>query len=147
MQGSTLRTVVWAVNGLYSVAVFLNDVLVLQTTAPGSTLPGKPGNAGLTPIYIGLKDKIAPNPVNGSTIGTSIFPTEIDAQWQAASDDPNGVGVWQYQIYRNGVYWTAVTSPSFADQGASPGTVYTYTIYAVDWHLNKSTGTTFVSIT
>ena len=57
---------------------------------------GKPGEGGLSPIYIGLKDKIAPNPVNGTTIGTSVFPTEIDAQWQAASDDPNGVGVWQY---------------------------------------------------
>jgi len=143
IPGNTLRTVVWPVNGLYSIAVFLNDVLVLQTTAPGSTGPGKPGEAGLNPIYIGLKDKIAPNPVNGATITTSVFPTEIDAQWQAASDDTNGVGIWQYQIYRNGVHWTDVTSTSFADQGASPGTVYNYTIYAVDWHLNKSTGTTF----
>jgi RHS repeat-associated protein len=85
--------------------------------------------------------------VTGASIGTSIYPTEVDAQWPATSDDPNGVGVWEYQIYRNGTYWGGTTSTSFADKGLSPGTAYTYTIYALDWHLNKSAGTSFSATT
>jgi YD repeat-containing protein len=152
LLNNTVRTVVWnpVYNQLTLLVYFNGSLVVSQTmnnisvgTGPaGLYMPG----AGQT-VSIGVKDRIAPSPVDGATIGTSVYPTQIDAQWQAAADDANGVGVASYQIYRNGLYWTAVTSPSFSDIGASPGTVYTYTIYARDWHMNQSTGTSFTVTT
>jgi len=120
---------------------------LLQVTTDNSYVAGGPAGQYSRQqgqnVYFGVKDNIAPSPVNGATIGTSVFPTEIDAQWQPAVDDANGVGVWEYQIYRNGSYWTTTTGLSFADRGLSPGTVYTYSIYALDWHFNQSVATTF----
>jgi hypothetical protein len=86
--------------------------------------------------------------VNTQTIGTSVFPTSADFQWQGAADDPGGSGVWQYCFYRNGVWVVCVPTPEFHDGDTlTASTQYTYLIYTCDYHYNISAAATVVIVT
>ena len=45
-------------------------------------------------------------------------------------------------MYRNGQWLVFGWGPTASDTTVSPGTNYTYTIYAIDWHFNLSAATT-----
>ena len=63
-------------------------------------------------------------------------------QWQG-SDDPDGVGIWGYQIYRDGIFVANISRPAFSDTAVSPATDFLYTIYAIDNHGNASAPSSF----
>jgi hypothetical protein len=114
----------------------------LTTGAMGVGGRSMPSGNSIAQVDLFPLDRIAPSPVIQGTIAATSFASEVDAQWQGAVDDPNGVGVGSYEILRNGVFYRYVDEPDFADQAVSPSTTYTYTIYALDYALNMSTATT-----
>ena len=87
---------------------------------------------------MGISDSIAPNPVPSGSISATPFYNHVDIQWPATSDDTNGTGVYDYEIWRNG--WLVGTTPNltFADNTVAPSTAYTYTLKAVDFHGNAA---------
>ena len=62
----------------------------------------------------------------------------MDLQWQGVADDPNGVGLLQYSISRNGAYVGASITPQFSDTAVSPSTAYSYQVCPLDQHNNTS---------
>jgi len=89
-------------------------------------------------ISLGNLDSTAPNAVPSGSISTAKFPNHVDLQWPAASDDTNGIGVYDYEIYRNGGFVGSTTGTSFSDTTVSPHTTYTYTLNVVDFHGNAA---------
>ncbi|MBI5414197.1 fibronectin type III domain-containing protein [Candidatus Peregrinibacteria bacterium] len=88
-------------------------------------------------------DTAAPsNPTNLSA--TAISSSQIDLSWNASTDN---VGVIGYKVYRNGDYFTDVTSPSFSDTYVSANTTYGYTVAAYDIAGNLSSQSSSVSAT
>jgi hypothetical protein len=69
------------------------------------------------------------------------MPKSVSLQWQGVLDDPNGVGLFEYTIYRNGAWFTDTPTAEFTDDTAPPGTTYTYGLYALDLHGNAGTPT------
>ena len=71
------------------------------------------------------------------TSGKAVSPTQVSLTWSASTDN---VGVTGYNVYRNGVLLTAtpVTTTSYTDSTASPGTTYQYTVDALDGAGNVS---------
>lgn len=56
--------------------------------------------------------------------------------WDASKDD--GIGIYGYYIYRNGIRINTVTTTSFTDTGLQPEGSYSYTVSAVDRSGNES---------
>src|SRR5205807_3450891 len=135
-----------------SLTVFVNDVVVIRVS-DSQPLSGQPGvginshNDPRTSIQeadIGPWDIVNPNPVASSTIGVTTYPTQIDFQWQPATDDTNGTGVYGYAIFRDGSPLTWYQpGTAFSDQAVSPGHTYTYSIETIDFHQNVSSLTSF----
>jgi hypothetical protein len=50
-------------------------------------------------------------------------------------------GIAYYQILRDNVWIMYARTPEFTDQAVSPGTSYSYTIVAMDFHWNTSSAT------
>jgi hypothetical protein len=78
---------------------------------------------------------------------TAVASTEIDLAWNAASDD---VGVTGYQIFRNGSATPTASvgaTTSYRDTGLTAGTVYSYTVKAVDAAGNVSPASAAASAT
>ncbi|MGC2208333.1 MAG: metallophosphoesterase [Candidatus Dormiibacterota bacterium] len=71
------------------------------------------------------------------TSGTAASPTQVNLTWTASTDS---VGVTGYNVYRNGLLLTStpVSSTSYTDTTASPGTTYQYTVDALDGAGNVS---------
>jgi hypothetical protein len=71
------------------------------------------------------------------TSGTAASPTHVNLTWPASTDN---VGVTGYNVYRNGqlLTGTPVTTTSYTDTTASPGTTYQYTVEALDGAGNVS---------
>ena len=85
-------------------------------------------------------DTIAPSTPTGLAAGT-VTATAVPLSWTASTDN---VGVSGYEITRNigGTPGAAVvgtvTSTTFTDTGLTAGTIYTYTVHALDAAGNKS---------
>lgn len=75
-----------------------------------------------------LADTEAPSQVTGLS-ATAVGTSQIDLSWAAASDN---VGVDHYNIYRDGVFLTSVTTTSYSDTGLTASTSYSYAVSAVD---------------
>ncbi len=93
-------------------------------------------------MKLGHHDTVSPFAVTGTTIASSVYPTQVSLRWTGAADDTNGIGVWGYSVYRNGVVVGAPGTAEFIDNTAAPSTSYTYVIYTGDQHGNWSSGTT-----
>ena len=152
-NNAILRSVVYGTTLL----VYLNNDLIVSMTVPATT--GQPGVGGYgtgggvgfpynpatgdSMIEIGHHDTVAPNTVSATGLRTSIFPTKASLQWQGATDDTSGIGVWGYTIARNGTTIGNVDGAEFADSTVSASTTYTYSISAIDFHGNVGSATTF----
>ena len=68
-------------------------------------------------------------------------------QWGGASDDPNGIGVEEYLISRDGTSIGSTPSTTWVDRTIQPNTSYTYTIYARDGNMNVGPGHSFTLTT
>lgn len=67
-------------------------------------------------------DTVPPVALDRAAIGVSEYPTSVRLQWQPAADDPGGVGIYGYYVYRNGVLVTLTTGTQWIDSAASPST-------------------------
>jgi RHS repeat-associated protein len=106
---------------------------------PDSTLANDPL---ISEVDLGHLDSTPPNAISSGSIGVSAFSNHVDLQWPAGTDDTNGSGVYDYEIYRNGGLVGTTTGLTFSDASVSPHTAYTYTLNVVDFHGN-ATGTNF----
>jgi len=88
------------------------------------------GDAG--PLYTG-----APNAIPVANITHAAFTNHVDLQW-AAGTEPNGIGVYGYEILRNGVLLTTTTGLSYSDLTVVPSSTYTYTVRVIDYHWNTT---------
>jgi len=134
-----------------TILVYRNSVRILQVQDTGIT-SGKPGFGGVYQnssnyfgtIKLGPLDRIAPNAV--SSLSASPFPTFVDLQWGATSDDANGSGVVSYEVYRGGQYLGEVNGRAFTDSTVAPSTTYSYSVRARDLHNNLGPNTN-ISVT
>lgn len=95
----------------------------------------------LSQIDLGNPDSTAPNAVPSGSISATPFYNHVDIQWPAASDDANGTGIYDYEIYRNGWLVGSTSDLSFADNTVAPSTTYTYALQPVDFHGNAASTT------
>ncbi len=144
-SGMTLRSVIYG-PALY---VFNNSVLIWAGGIPSTTgNPGiggysQPSGSGFVSVSLGHRDVLGPNQIPVTSIASSVFPTSVSLRWQGMADDPHGIGVWDYNIYRNGTYIDSTATPEFVDTTVVASTTYSYTVYALDFHQNYSAATTF----
>jgi len=83
-----------------------------------------------------------PPTVPGSLTATAVSSSEIDLTWSASTDN---VGVAGYKIYRNGnsvPIASVTTGTSYADEGLTASTTYTYNVSAYDAAGNESAQST-----
>jgi len=96
------------------------------------------GNASLpAPLSLStpaLPDTLPPSTPAGLT-ASAITTSSLSLAWTASTDN---VAVTGYQVRRGGVLLATVSSPSFADSGLSPATLYTYQVVALDAAGNAS---------
>jgi hypothetical protein len=88
-------------------------VPAIASGKPGVGAYATPAGNSIAKVELGPADVIAPATVNPQTIGTSVFPTSVEMQWQNPADDANGSGIWHYWVFRNGVFLTS-TRPAGA---------------------------------
>lgn len=88
----------------------------------------------VTNVDFGIADTIAPNAVPSSSISKSAYINHVDLSWPATTDDPNGTGVYGYEVWRNGYFLGSTTGLTFSDPTVNPSTTYSYTLRAVDYH-------------
>ena len=92
-------------------------------------------------VELGPIDAVPPLAISSQSISTSEFPNFVDFQWQGASDNANGIGVAYYKIQRTGLSAQTIKTAEFTDATVAASTTYTYTLYAIDYHMNISPGT------
>jgi hypothetical protein len=72
----------------------------------------------------------------------------VSLSWQGAADDANGIGVAGYNVLRDGMPLGFFEGAELGDSTLYPGTSYTYTVIAMDFHGNNaSSGVTVVVVT
>jgi chitodextrinase len=73
-------------------------------------------------------DYLAPSTPKGLVVQQTGVNTLV-LTWASSTD---GYGVSGYQVFRNGVWITSTTAPSYQDTGVSTGTSYSYMVTAYD---------------
>lgn len=108
-----------------------------------------PAGNSIARADLGPLEQVGPMGVNVQSIGTSVFPTRVDAQWQGITDDAAGAGICFYENYRNSVFFESENPATFtfSDAGVSASSTYNYTLYAVDCHDNYSPPANFTVTT
>ena len=76
----------------------------------------------------GSSDTTPPTTPTGVT-ATPVSSSEINLSWTASTDN---VGVYGYDIFRNGVKVGTSQLPSYQDSGLAPSTMYSYSVSAYD---------------
>jgi len=127
-------------------AVTINDSSI-TVGAAGVGAYNTPSGNTIKKVELGPIDTIAPSAVAAQSVAMYSLPNRVEMQWQGVADDANGIGLWDYQVYRNGTYIGQTFTPEFDDDAVAPATTYTYTIQAEDAHQNLSTNTTFIVVT
>jgi RHS repeat-associated protein len=105
---------------------------------PGIGVSSSPAGNSISRVDLGPLDTVAPQLINSSLVGTSIFPDHVDMQWPGVTDNTGGTGIAFYQIVKNGAFLTNLPTSVLSDPTLSPGTTYTYYLGAADYHLNYS---------
>ncbi|MCI0718594.1 MAG: hypothetical protein L0338_06410, partial [Acidobacteria bacterium] len=137
-----------------NIEVYINGVWMLEVV-DSSIATGKPGVGAYDANYtatveLGPLDRVAPPQVQ---LQYSAFPQTVNLQWTGHTDDPNGTGVWLYDVFRNP--WTSSQVylgrfgpqvQQFTDSTVNPATTYTYAVFALDYHYNWS-GATPITVT
>ena len=110
-----------AYTGFIIVAIVLGGMI-----SPASAFAAQ--NSFTTSLAVTGVDLLPPSIPTGLAT-TSVSSTEIDLAWNASTDD---VGVVGYRLFRNGSFLATTTQLSYADQGLTPLTAYSYTVEAFD---------------
>jgi hypothetical protein len=144
-NGMTIRAVY--TNKSNQIAVFVNNLMYwwdvdssISSGQPGIGVRGAPSGNSISEVQIATMYSGAPNGPTLSNMGLSSLPTEVDMQWHGVSE-PNGPGIAFFQLLRNGSYLTNLspTTSSYADEGLTASTTYTYSLGAYDFHFNETT--------
>lgn len=76
------------------------------------------------------------SPVSPPSLSASLKKVQgkqaVQLAWTQAVDSTGGTGIASYRAYRNGTLLGETTSTSIADQAATVGATYTYTVHSVD---------------
>ncbi len=75
---------------------------------------------------------------------SNITSNNVELNWTASTDN---IGVFEYDVYRNNVLLTSVSTTSYIDSGLIPETAYSYYIIAKDAVPNYSSSSNVVNIT
>ncbi|HMD50302.1 MAG TPA: hypothetical protein VKG79_14430, partial [Bryobacteraceae bacterium] len=125
------------------ILVYIDNVLYasvydtsISSGQPGVGVEGAYAGNGFTTLDIGHLDTVAPNPV--TSISGTAFSDRVDLQWPTTTDDPNGIGIAYYTIWRNSTQIGETTSTYFSDFGAAANNTYAYAVKAVDYHWNTA---------
>jgi len=155
-SGDVLRSVVFGTN----LWVFINNTRQMIYSIP--TGAGNAGYGGYSlpsgsvftnafsakgAIKLGHHDTVAPQNIVPTSIATSLLPQSASMKWQGVSDDSAGIGVYQYTVSRSGMATATVAGPEFTDATVQPGTTYTYSVQAMDFHGNTGTASTITVTT
>ena len=120
------------------IVVYIDGVKYIETSATGR-YGGAPAVSGslnaIYSLFLGPLDTVPPV---APVVTYAAFPLSVSLQWPAVQDDPNGIGVWAYKIYRDGTYIGTAYGPSYTDTTVRPGTTYSYKVAAVDYHQNSA---------
>jgi hypothetical protein len=91
----------------------------------GATIPQTTGSPGIgahgtttgsfTQVAIGHHDTVVPLVIATEPVGASILPYSVSMQWPATTDDANGIGMFVYEIFRNGTQIGGTYTTEFAD--------------------------------
>jgi hypothetical protein len=140
------------------VVALVNNTLVASANTvwtPGGSMPGvctdlNASDGTLTSIVthidIGSAESVPPNALSSGSITKSISTNYVNLAWPAATDDANGLGVLDYQVYRNGLLLGSTTGLTFSDTTVTPGTNYSYQLVVRDFFFNTAS-TTFSVMT
>ena len=109
---------------------------------PGVGGYGMPAGTGYTRINHGAPRSDSAEPGDFDHDFDQRFPTAVSLKWQGVTDDAVGSGVYEYKIKRNGAALGVSPTPEFTDNTALPSTTYTYSVFALDFHVNTGTWTT-----
>ncbi|MBQ4069239.1 MAG: PKD domain-containing protein, partial [Lachnospiraceae bacterium] len=85
-------------------------------------------------VLIDIDDLTPPSAVTQLIVKATAF-TEIEISYDGAEDN---IGIAGYEIYRDNEYIGRTTEKKYKDSNLTPGTEYTYTVYAYDEDLNLS---------
>ncbi|MCC6540262.1 MAG: hypothetical protein IT162_22130, partial [Bryobacterales bacterium] len=96
------------------------------------------GNGPITMAELAPGDVTAPGAVGA--VATWTNGKDVDLQWTAATDNGGGSGVFQYRIYRNGVFIGTSRGLTYTDAAVTANASYTYTVTAEDFHGNEGAG-------
>lgn len=116
------------------------DYYILATDAAGNISPAS--NTASTTTSA-LPDTVAPTAPANLT-ASAANSAQINLAWSASTDN---VGVTSYDVYRNGIKVTTVTTTSYGDTGLSASTSYSYYVTARDAAGNTSPNSNTVSAT
>jgi hypothetical protein len=140
LDGMSIRTTMLAEN---SVRVFIDDHYVAEaydssiaSGSPGIGTSGGGGGAYMVSASFGLIDHVAPPGFSARTIRATATGSSVELAWDAAQDDAVGIGIWRYQVKRDGAYLGETNDPTFYDGTVAAGQAYQYTICALDFHGN-----------
>jgi hypothetical protein len=103
---------------------------------PGIGSYGAPSGNAISLVQLGAIDQIAPSAVNAAKLTASVFRTRVELVWPAATDDPNGIGLAGYWVYRDGLYLGRTSNPYFTDETVKAGETHSYAVKALDGHFN-----------
>src|SRR5271165_6872857 len=133
------------------ISVYINNVQYIGVAdssitsgEPGISVASAPSTNTISYVQLGPRDTVVPNTINAQTVATSVFPTSINLQWQGVLDNTNGIGLWDYQIFRKdsahpSFAWIGSSvTPDFTDPTVTAGVSYTYALDAYDYHWNAS---------
>lgn len=143
-------------SGLAGYEVYQNGVYLVDTTATAYTITGllqktvyqyavcSKDNAGnksaltaAVEVRTGCADMVAP-PAPAALSALVVDPFTISLGWSQVMDNNGGSGIFEYEIYRNGVFLSSTIFTTYSDEELLPLTTYTYYVLAVDNCGNKS---------
>lgn len=146
LSGNTVRTLIFGLNhnAVGSGGFAMVRVSVASNMTPGArtlnlsnvTLSdaNNPVAATLAAGTLTILDNANPS-VPSNVAAVAVSSTRINVSWTASTDN---VGVAGYRVLRGGVFIASTTTNSFANNGLTPSTAYSYTIVAYDAAGNSS---------
>ncbi len=150
--------------GVTGYEIYKNGVLLTTVTTTSYAVTGLTASTAYT-FYVKAKDaagnvSAASSTVNVTTLAvvvdtqaptaptnlasSSVTSTSCSLSWTASTDN---IGVTGYEVYKNGVLLTTVTTTSYAVTGLTASTAYTFYVKAKDAAGNVSAASSTINVT
>lgn len=135
---------------LYPSEAFSNNGKPTMVKKDGSTFGRNTGRmssgdiAGLNFLYPGNTTDTQPPSVPAGLSASNITSSSVTLSWNASNDN---IGVTGYEVYKNGLLTSTVSTTTAAISGLSKNTLYQFSVVAVDAAGNKSNQSIALSVT